>query len=280
MSSPSSHNTGSPCPPLYMARHGYSSVSHGSPATPAVSIAIDEDEAKPPLLLPPPMPPFHESGTDSTESYSFYGFDIGAQDRDIGRNDDAVCVPYIGLPACKSDGGVRLSSTSLRNYGAAHRGVGGYYDSPVPILIPRLLEPLPEKLKENRMNLLYFHHFINHTARVFVPYNDLLSNPFHTVLPKIAINDETLLSLLLAYSASHRARVLQQNEPEMRMATWVEDIFPALRRTLNDDDGPMSDAKLATAIMLASLEIISPAAFGFDIPWQRHLGTARSLMSK
>jgi hypothetical protein len=64
------------------------------------------------------------------------------------------------------------------------------------------------------------------------------------------------------------------------MATWVEDIFPALRRTLNDDEGPVSDAKMAAAIMLTSLEIISPAAFGFDIPWQRHLATARSLIAK
>lgn len=64
------------------------------------------------------------------------------------------------------------------------------------------------------------------------------------------------------------------------MATWVQDIFPALRRTLNDDEGPVSDARMAAAIMLTSLEIISPAAFGFDIPWQRHLATARSLMAK
>ncbi|GKT55190.1 C6 zinc finger domain containing protein [Colletotrichum tofieldiae] len=30
--------------------------------------------------------------------------------------------------------------------------------------------------------------------------------------------------------------------------------------------------------MLASLEIISPTAFGYDIPWQRHLSLARDLM--
>ncbi|KAH7376279.1 hypothetical protein B0T11DRAFT_19071 [Plectosphaerella cucumerina] len=146
MSSTSSHDMGSPCPPLSIAQHGYSSVSHGSPATPAVSAVIgDEEESKAGLLLPPPMPPFQGSDSDAAEAYSFYGFDVGAQDRDVGRNDDAACVPYIGFPASKINGGVHLISQSLADRAAAHRGLGGYYDSPVPILIPRHLEPIPEK---------------------------------------------------------------------------------------------------------------------------------------
>lgn len=177
MSSPSSYNAGSPCPQLCMAPNGASSVPHGSPATPAVSAFVcDEDDRAgrdvamlspsaglsslpstlqcgsawgspidANLLLPPPMPPFHEAGVDDAEAYSFYGFDVAAQDCDIGRNDDDACVPYIGLPARKSKGGVHLSAASLGdNSRLAHRGIGGYYDSPVPILIPRHLEPLPE----------------------------------------------------------------------------------------------------------------------------------------
>lgn len=64
----------------------------------------------------------------------------------------------------------------------------------------------------------------------------------------------------------------------MRIAIWVQDIFPALRQALNDRDKIISNTSLATAIMLASLEIISPTAFGYDIPWQRHLNLARTLM--
>jgi hypothetical protein len=66
----------------------------------------------------------------------------------------------------------------------------------------------------------------------------------------------------------------------MRIALWVEDIFPALRQALNDQEQIISNANLATAIMLASLEIISPTAFGYDIPWQNHLNLARDLMKK
>lgn len=33
------------------------------------------------------------------------------------------------------------------------------------------------------MNLLYFHHFLNHTARILVPH-DCERNPFRLILPE------------------------------------------------------------------------------------------------
>lgn len=59
----------------------------------------------------------------------------------------------------------------------------------------------------------------------------------------------------------------------------MQDIFPALRRALNDPNQSISNANIATGIMLASLEIVSPTAFGYQIPWQRHLGLARDLIA-
>ncbi len=125
----------------------------------------------------------------------------------------------------------------------------------------------------------YFHHFLNHTARVLVPHDDPQSNPFRTILPLMAVKNDNLMSLLLAYSASHRARLLQQAEPAVRIALWVQDIFPALRHALDDPTAKISNANVATAIMLASLEIISPTAFGYSIPWQKHLILARELIT-
>lgn len=87
------------------------------------------------------------------------------------------------------------------------------------------------------------------------------------------------MNLLLAYSASHRARLLKHPEPATRIALWVKDVFPNLRHALNDPNKIVSNANLATAIMLASLEIISPKAFGVSVPWQQHLLMARSMVS-
>lgn len=87
------------------------------------------------------------------------------------------------------------------------------------------------------------------------------------------------MGLLLAYSASHRARLLQQPEPATRIALWVQDIFPNLRHALNDPNRIVSNSNLASAIMLASLEIISPKAFGIAVPWRQHLETAREMIA-
>jgi hypothetical protein len=94
----------------------------------------------------------------------------------------------------------------------------------------------------------------------------------------MAVQDNDLLNLLLACSASHRARLLRQPEPATRIALWVEKIFPNLRRALDDPSEMLVNSKLAIVIFLASLEIISPKAFGVSIPWQTHLDLARQMI--
>ncbi|PKS06651.1 hypothetical protein jhhlp_007401 [Lomentospora prolificans] len=236
-----------------------------------------------------------ECDLDFSENARFYGYDLGKRDEDLPRNDDRKAIASTpptpqtpqdhlhDIPHSAGHTGVAEAYTFEPRYGDRpnRKGAtssGGYYKEPVAIKIPRSLEPLPQKLQENPMNLL--HHFLNHTARVLMPYDDQQSNPFRIILPQMAVKNDHLMSLLLAYSASHRARLLQQKEPEMRMALWVQDIFPALREALSDDSRIISNTSLATAIMLASLEIISPKAFGYAIPWQEHLNLARDLMRK
>lgn len=222
--------------------------------------------------------------------FKFYGIDRGLPDLDLGKNDDdhALGTGYTPLsqqeqldtPIGEFDTdlfstefafGVETSETNEENR--------SYYTKPVEICIPQHLEPLPPKLVKNPMNLLYFHHFLNHTAKVLVPYDDPQANPFRTTLPKMAVKNENLLALVLAYSASHRARLLRQPEPSLRIATWVDDIFPALRAALSDPGQSFSEANVATCIMLASLEIVSPKVFGYEIPWQKHLSLARELIT-
>ncbi|KAI0484802.1 hypothetical protein GGR56DRAFT_615557 [Xylariaceae sp. FL0804] len=244
---------------------------------------LRDEAGGPASLMLPPLDP-RRSAADPT----FYGMDRGFPDRDLGSNDDMNAItgssPLLQRDSLDSSlGGPPDGFFNEFGFGVEFSDVnddeGGYYSKPVPIYIPRNLEPLPPKLVENPMNLLYFHHFLNHTARVLVPYDDPHANPFRIVLPQIAVKNDTLLALLLAYSASHRARVLNHAEPTLRIAFWVDDIFPALRQALNDPDQNFSNANLATAIMLTSLEIISPKFFGYDIPWQKHLNLARELIT-
>jgi len=215
-----------------------------------------------------------------------YGHDRGLPDWDLGRNNDAVAINEGNTPSEHSDFEAWLTETDLGIPEFGFRlesrdqafNPGGYYASPVPIKIPRKLEPLPPTLIENPMNLLYFHHFLNHTARILV-LHDCPENPFKTILPKMAVEHPNLLNVMLAYSACHRARLLNHKEPVQRIAHWVKDVFPSLRETLAETQNTqISNSNLAVAIMLASLEIVSPSSFGVDIGWQAHLGIARSII--
>jgi hypothetical protein len=230
--------------------------------------------------------------TDSVSTT--YGYDLGLSDLDTPRNRDdcaiAMFSPEMGTRELY--GGFAFDDSEPRTRDMAF-GKGGYYAKPVQIRIPKSLEPLPRILLENKMNLLYFHHFINHTARVLVPH-DCEKNPFRQILPEsassfllgssrannppVAVQDPSIMNLLLAYSASHRARMLAQPEPSNRIALWVRDVFPSLRLALSANPRTVSNSTLAAVIMLASLEIIASNTFEVPISWQSHLQTARSMV--
>lgn len=242
----------------------------------------------------------HQCTTDAIIQTAPYGLDRGLPDLDCPRNNDSVALDsssndFDEMVCRPTSNGVNPAAEfgfGYQRLNTAH-DQGNYYAKPVAVLIPRSLEPLPATLLENPMNMLYFHHFLNHTARILVPH-DCSENPFKSILPQsryhniieltlltklpVAVSDINLLHLLLAYSASHRARLLQHPEPANRIAVWVRDVFPALRHAIDSPTAPITNANLATAIMLASLEIISPNTFEVPVSWQTHLSLARSMI--
>ena len=131
---------------------------------------------------------------DDPEGSVTYGFDEGNPDRDMPHNDDKSAV---GLHSPTTSARSRSFPTIYPNNEEAGAPENepdpqqppevtfarrGYYAHPVPIRIPKSLEPLPSQLLDNPMNLLYFHHFLNHTARILVPH-DCQANPFRNILP-------------------------------------------------------------------------------------------------
>jgi hypothetical protein len=117
---------------------------------------------------------------------------MGYPDLDTPKNDDSNAIMVFSPPVSRENtmtnvkSGSETDFASELGFGARSRDMafesGGYYAKPVPIKIPQALEPLPTTLLENRMNLLYFHHFLNHTARILVPH-DCEQNPFRMILP-------------------------------------------------------------------------------------------------
>lgn len=109
-----------------------------------------------------------------------YGLDSGRPDRDLALNNDHAAIDINSAfdHANKLQGRAESGSPGTLQETASP----GYYASPVPINIPRYLSPLPSTLLDNPINLMYFHHFVNHTSRMLVPH-DCDRNPFISVLP-------------------------------------------------------------------------------------------------
>lgn len=116
-----------------------------------------------------------------------YGMDCGRPDTDLGNNDDHSAIDINdALGTVQSQTTSKVSSPETIQTEDGHDSASGckydYYASHVAINIPRYLSPLPPSLVNVPINLMYFHHFLNHTARVLVTH-DCGDNPFSSVLP-------------------------------------------------------------------------------------------------
>lgn len=120
------------------------------------------------------------------DGFVAYGYDYGQPDLDIPKNDDKNAIaPQSPSSTRTVRPDISGASTSMDENATRRQAFerGGYYAHPVQIKIPPHLEPLPNYVTDNPMNLLYFHHFLNHTARVLVPL-DCVENPLRKCLPQ------------------------------------------------------------------------------------------------
>ncbi|KAF8451530.1 fungal-specific transcription factor domain-containing protein [Terfezia claveryi] len=210
--------------------------------------------------------PYHRLAESGDNHHDFAGQTVIYATADgsdlIDEDDDIIDVP-------------RYVETSSDGFAEAYRwrmSAASTYQRPVSI--PRGLDPLPPMLVENERNMMYFKHFLSFTARLLVPH-DCSENPFKKVLPQMAVGTEKLMNLLLAYSASHRARLLNVPEPTERINEFLNETITDLNASLRDDAEKKSDSTLATLIMLCSYDIISPSKL---ISWRQHLNAARNII--
>jgi hypothetical protein len=132
------------------------------------------------LLSGPPGIPYQNERTYSAKSNSdiqdwslelrdvyqdttTWGIDRGFKDLDIGKNDDMNAISgsspvalrdHLDLVLDEDGGFIPIEFGFGMETNDTAFDSGGYYDKPVAICIPRALEPLPNKLLENPMNLL------------------------------------------------------------------------------------------------------------------------------
>lgn len=171
-------------PPTSFFRSGANSTPIGSPLTPVSLVIKSDDEMRSPILsLPSPAspedsrlsvnyllsrsprvvhdvnkgmiqpfgPPLFNPGCkqELSEEATFYGFDLGIPDADIAQNDDAGSISPIASSTRHS--GYFLQSVGGGSYSQQSETINGtmpgvwYYGQPIPIWIPRSIEPIPAK---------------------------------------------------------------------------------------------------------------------------------------
>lgn len=140
------------------------------------------------------VPPTSPSVDSQGVAHTIYGLDRGFPDYDWPNNNDAAALN--GLTPSLSSVNLYYPDDTSQNMEIPHEfGFGlyavneshsqeGYYASgAVTVSIPTSLGALPDELLDNPMNMLYFHHFLNHTASILVPH-DCSENPFKNILPQ------------------------------------------------------------------------------------------------
>ena len=73
-----------------------------------------------------------------------------------------------------------------------------HYSTPVPLVFAPQQSAIADFLRDCPMELLYFHYFVNHTARSLMVH-DCSDNPFRTILPQSMLYESWFI-LLAAYS--------------------------------------------------------------------------------
>ena len=167
------------------------------------SLLSDDSPIEPTAEDVLPMVPFLSK---SNEGDVYYGLDCGFRDLDLPGNNDSLALngitpslgpaSYAGSQAEDNDDFVEPIEFGFGLYGVDYaQEQGGYYAKPVAVSIPKSLGILPSTLQDNPMNLLYFHHFINHTARILV-IHDCSENPFRSILPQSEALPQQPLSII------------------------------------------------------------------------------------
>lgn len=148
----------------------------------------------------------------------------------------------------------------------------GHSEMAIPVSLPFLPEILHQVPKYREL----FHFFINKTADCLVPLPAAYQhNPFKHILPRMAMSTPHLLTLILAYAASHQSNYLHQKRPKELIERLMTRTFDGLARSLEDGNEAHSDATLATATMLCSYEVTNG---GRNDSWRNHLRGARNII--
>lgn len=140
--------------------------------------------------------------------------------------------------------------------------------------VPRGLLPLPDML----LNVPYYYDsflfYMNSTSSILTPADSSIyvNNPFKMVLPKLAMTNEGLMSLVVAFGTAHKALLLKQDSTEI-VDSLLSRALSDLLILLNNKDTCTSDLTLTIVILFSSF-----LAFNYKSDkWKVHMNGAKQI---
>lgn len=140
--------------------------------------------------------------------------------------------------------------------------------------IPRGLLPLPDILLNSPHFYESFHHYVNSTTNLLTPADNTvyINNPFKYVLPKLAMTNDGLMSLIIAFGLAHKS-LLSKTDPTEFIDSLLSRALSDLLILLNNQETSTSDLTLTLVIMFSSF-----LAFSYKSDkWKVHVNGAKQI---
>lgn len=217
-----------------------------------------------------------DDASNSLDLSNIDGFRLDDFDQDIAafQNNELQYTTLFSIPFRDE------SHSSLNSESSSSPASEVNSESTTTVTIPRSLEPLPDLLLAVPMYKDLFYHFVYITADFLVPAPSIYpQNPFKTILPSMALSTPHLLSLLLAFSASHTVRYLRIPISEEVVTRLLNRTFQGFIKCLENEKEAKSDTTLTTAILLSSYDILTSTIQGhWKNGWKTHMHGARDIV--
>ncbi|SCU77426.1 LANO_0A00342g1_1 [Lachancea nothofagi CBS 11611] len=153
----------------------------------------------------------------------------------------------------------------------------------------RLAHPSPNILFNSVYYSELFGFYLRETSHLLVPtpHYEYRTNPFHTILPQMAMQSSTLMNLILAFGANHRKQIMDYQQgshiaplditrrDESVANALLSQTFVQLFAHLTDIKQRRDNTTLATILMLAGFDIFFSDTRN---KWRAHIFGARGLI--
>ncbi|KAK6459253.1 fungal-specific transcription factor domain-containing protein [Scheffersomyces xylosifermentans] len=130
--------------------------------------------------------------------------------------------------------------------------------------IPPSITPLPELLLHVPFYRNLMHFWVNVASDHLVPAPSYMyrDNPFKLLLPQMAMEYPSILTTLLAFSASIRSTLIGSNDtPEIVTDQLLSRSCNELLKLLKDSKSATADCTLATVLLLSCYEVFNSKDF-------------------